>query len=136
MRPEEREEAFRQTMEAYTAGDLERTLGFYHPEIEVTAPDWMNAGPYRGHEGFLAWSGAWYEAWESWAYELKDVRAIGERHVVARVRVSGRGRTSSIEIDQEIGFVVEMKDGLTTYIELTLDEEAAMKVAHEREVSN
>lgn len=136
MRPEERERLFREAMDAYVAGDLNRVLDLHHPDIEVTAPDWMNAGTFHGHEGFREWSQAWYEAWEAWTYDLKEVRSVGERHVVARVLVKGRGRGSSVEVEREVGYVVEVEDGVATYLEVTADEESALAVAHEREVSN
>ncbi len=137
MRPEEREERFREGFEAWASGDIERALTFYSRDVEAGAPDWMNPATYRGHEGFLEWSSAWDEAWEEWSLELKEVRAVGERHVVARVHAKGRGRESGIELDHQMGQVVEVDDeGLATYLELTLDEDRALEIAHEREVSN
>lgn len=137
MRPEDREELFRRGMEAFMSGDMERALAFYSPEVESSASDWMNVGIFKGHEGFLKMAELWYEAWEEWTYDVTEVRAVGERHVVARVRVGGRGRGSGIELDQEVGYVVEIDDnGLASYLEITQDEERALEVAHEREVSN
>ncbi len=136
MRPEERVELFRKGMKAYVSGDVEETLTLYDPEIEVTAPEWMNAGPFHGHDGFLEWAQQWLEAWETFEFEILDVHAVGERHVVARVRVKGRGRGSEIEIDHEVGYVIDVQDGLATYLEITMNEDSAMRIAQEREVSN
>jgi ketosteroid isomerase-like protein len=124
-------------MEAWLSGDAERALSFYSPEVETAAPDWMNVGEFRGHDGLAKMTEIWNEAWEEWKYELLDVRAVGERHVVARVQVGGRGRGSGIEVDQKAGWVVEFDDdGLAVYLEITRDEERALELAHEREVSN
>ena len=137
MRPEDREQMFRDGFDAYQSGDMERALTLYSPQIEATAPDWMNEATYTGHDGFLAWAAAWEEAWDEWSQELLEVRAIGEHHVVARVRARGRGRTSGVELDQEVGQVVSVdEDGLAEYLEITLDFERALEVAHQREVSN
>ena len=137
MRPEDREELFRRGMKAFLSGDLEQALTYYAPDVETSASDWMNVGNFKGHEGFIQMNERWTEAWEDWSYDLKEVRAVGERHVVARVRVAGRGRGSGIEVDEEVGYVIEINDdGLASYLEVTKDEETALEVAHEREVSN
>jgi hypothetical protein len=124
-------------MEAFLSGDMERALSFYSADVESSAADWMNVGIFKGHEGWLKMNELWNEAWEEWNYEVQEVQAIGERHVVARVRVGGRGRGSGIEVNEEIGYVVEINDdGLASYLEITKDQERALEVAHEREVSN
>ena len=137
MKPEEREQLFRDGFEAYAEGDMERALSQYSPEIEATAPDWMNQGTFKGHQGFLEWAAAWHEAWESWTQEIVEVRAAGADHVVARVRVRGRGRGSGVELDQEVGQVVAVDEhGKATYIQITQNFERALEIAREREVSN
>jgi ketosteroid isomerase-like protein len=137
LKPEDREQLFREGFEAYVEGDMERALSRYSPEIEATAPDWMNEGTFKGHEGFLEWAAAWQEAWESWTQELVEVRAVGEDHVVARVRARGRGRGSGVELDQEVGQVVAVdENGKAAYLEITQTFERALEIAHEREVSN
>jgi ketosteroid isomerase-like protein len=137
VRPEEREQRFRDGMEAWLSGDMERALSFYSPEVETSAADWMNVGEFRGHDGVIKMTETWNDAWEEWRYDLLDVRAVGERHVVARIHVGGRGRGSGIEVNQDAGWVVEFDDdGLAKYLEITRDEQRALELAHEREVSN
>lgn len=137
MRPEDRVDLFHRGMEAFLSGDLDEALSFYSADAESSAADWMNVGLFKGHEGFRKMNELWDEAWDEWRYDVKQVQAVGERHVVARVRVSGRGRGSGIEVDEELGFVIDVNDeGLVSYLEITKDEERALEVAHEREVSN
>ena len=45
-------------------------------------------------------------------------------------------RPEELQLDQEVGYVVEFQNGLASYLEITVDEERAMTLAHEREVSN
>jgi len=137
VRPEEREQLFRDGFEAWTSGDVERSLSFLSPEVQAGAPDWMNPATYRGHEGFIKWSNAWDEAWDSWKQELMEVRAVGNHHVVARIHVRATGRGSGVELDQELGEVVSVdENGLADFLEFTLDFERALELAREREVSN
>ncbi|HYH61301.1 MAG TPA: nuclear transport factor 2 family protein [Solirubrobacterales bacterium] len=137
MKPDDREQLFRDGFEAWVSGDMERALSFLSDEVEAGAPDWMNPATYRGHEGFIKWSNAWDEAWESWKQELKEVRAVGDHHVVARIHVRGTGRGSGLELDQELGEVVSVdEDGVADFLEFTLDFERALELAYQREVSN
>jgi hypothetical protein len=124
-------------MAAFLSGDMEEALRYYSPEVRASASDFMNVGDFRGHEGFLEMNRLWDEAWDEWSYDVEEVQAVGERHVVARVRVGGRGRGSGIEVDQVVGYVIEVNDkGLASYLEITINEERALEIAREREVSN
>jgi ketosteroid isomerase-like protein len=137
MRPEDRVALFERGMEAFLSGDMEAALRFYAPDVEASAADWMNVGIFKGREGFIKMNELWNEAWEQWSYDVRNVQAVGARHVVARVRVGGRGRGSGIEVNEEVGYVIDINDeGLASYLEITKDEERALQVAHEREVSN
>jgi hypothetical protein len=137
MRPEDRVALFERGMEAFLSGDMDQALRFYSPDVEASAADWMNVGNFKGHEGFIKMNELWDEAWEEWTYDVRNVQAVGERHVVARVQVGGRGRGSGIEVNEEVGYVIDVnKEGLASYLEITKDEERALEVAHEREVSN
>ncbi len=137
MRPEKREELFRAGFDAYNTGGPASALSYYAEDMETTAPDWMNAGDFKGHEGFIEWATNWNEAWESWKQELLEVRAVGERHVVARVHVTAVGKGSGLRLDQEVGHLVEVNDeGFCSYLEITADMERATEIAYEREVSN
>ena len=137
MRPEDREDLFRRGMEAWLSGDMELAMSFYSPDVEASAADFMNVGTFKGREGVLKMNELWSEAWDDWRYDVQDVKASGEHHVVARVRVGGRGRGSGIEVDEVVGFVIALgDDGLADFMEITKDEERALEVAREREVSN
>jgi hypothetical protein len=92
VRPEDREDLFRRGMEALLSGDTDKALGYYSPDIEAGAADWMSVGIFKG---------------------------------------------SQIEVDEEVGYVVEIDDeGLASYLEITRGEERALELAHAREVSN
>ena len=137
MKPEDRVELFHRGMAAFLSGDMDEALKFYSADVESVASDWMNVGIFKGHEGFLRMNALWDEAWEEWTYDVQEVRAVGERHVIARIRVGGRGRGSGIEVNEEVGYVAEINnEGLGSYLEITRDEARALEIAREREVSN
>jgi ketosteroid isomerase-like protein len=134
--PDTREELIRAGHAAWERGDVETVLGMYDPEIEVYAPPEIgNPGTYRGVEGFLEWSGDWFEVWETFEQELVSVEPVGSRHVLARVNQTGIGKGSGIRIERGATYVYEIRDDLLVYMSLFFDDEHAVAHAREREAS-
>jgi ketosteroid isomerase-like protein len=127
-------ELLRTGFEAFERGDMEYALGTLDPEIEVYAPPEVgNTGTFHGHEGFLRWSGIWYEAWDEFNQKLRSVETIGERHVVADVDQTARGRHSGLELKQSATYIYEVRDGKAVYMSITFDPDRAREIARERE---
>ena len=131
---EERIALTESTWRAYSEGDLERVLATLDPEVVVHVPvELANSGTYRGREEFVRWIGAWLEAWESFDMEVVDTIPVGDHHVVSHMSQTGVGRGSGIEVNQELGWVFEFRDGLAVYIGLRGGVESALVTARERE---
>ena len=131
-----REQLIRAGFEAWEAGDVERVLSLYHPEIVVFAPPEIgNPGTFHGIDGFLEWSGAWFEAWESFHQDLLYVELVGERHALGRVRQTAVGKGSGIQLNREATYVYEISEGLLTYMSVYFDHVAAVADARAREAA-
>jgi len=116
---EERIELVRRGFEAWEAGDVQTVLDFFDPEVEVfTAEELINAGTYRGHDGFLRWAQQWFEAWEDFRNTPQEIVAAGDSHAVARVRQTGRGRGSGVEVEMTVGWTFDVRDGRAIYLAL------------------
>jgi len=132
--PEERVELVRRGFEAYNAGDIETVLDLFDPEIEVRASaELINPGPYYGRAGFLEWARHWNEAWDSFENAVEEIVPVGERHVVARIHQTGRGRGSGVDVEMTVGYLYEMGDGRCVHLALYPSFQAAMAAARERE---
>ena len=120
-------------MDAFNDGDLPRMLAALAEDVEVYAsPDLVNAGSYRGHDGFVTWITRWTEAWERISVEVIGNTPIGERHVVTAVHQEGRGR-GGIEVNMDIAFLFEVNDaGLGTFLAMLPTPEEAIRMAEER----
>jgi ketosteroid isomerase-like protein len=126
-------ELIRHGFELYAAGDVEAVLELYDPEVVVTAPEFMNAGPYHGREGYLEWSEAWNEAWESIEFEVGRIEPVGERHLVAEVLTRARGGNSGIDVEVKAAWMYEMRNGRALYLEVMTSVENATEVGRRRE---
>ena len=99
-------------LQLYVGRDIEGLLALYHSDVVVTAPDFMNAGPFHGHEGYMEWISRWNEAWDDFDFDLRAIEPVGERHVVLSILVSGRGAGSGVEVEQMSYWVAEIRDKL------------------------
>jgi ketosteroid isomerase-like protein len=102
----------KQGFEALNSGDEARILAFAHPDFETVVPPSLSAEPdtYRGHEGIRRY----FELFDETMY---DVHFHGERYweagdsVVAIVRLTARGKTTGIPVEQVIAQVWTLRDG-------------------------
>jgi ketosteroid isomerase-like protein len=123
----------RRAFQLYVGGDIEGLLELYDPDVVVGAPQFMNAGPFRGHDGYMEWLRIWNEAWETFDFDVRAVDPVGEGHVVATVLVSGRGAGSGIAVEQMSYWVGAVRNGLGTYLEVLADRDEAFELADRRE---
>jgi ketosteroid isomerase-like protein len=131
---EERERIARSGFEGFSAHDPGTTLGLLARDVEVfSSPELANPGRFHGYDGYLEWIRAWNEAWENLNLEVTAVTSLGDRHVVAEVHQTGRGR-AGIEVSMDVAFLFEIdEDGLVSYLALLPDREQALAMARERE---
>ena len=92
-------------LQLYVGRDIEGLLALYHSDVVVTAPDFMNAGPFHGHEGYMEWISRWNEAWDDFDFDLRAIEPVGERHVVLSIpgQRAGRGQRGGGGADVVLG---------------------------------
>lgn len=123
-------EAARRLLEAFDRGDLETVLSVLDPEIEIFLPaDLPNSGTFHGHEGYLKWIQAWLEAWEDYRLEAKELRAVGDHHVLTVGRQSARGKGSGLPIEMTIYMIAEYRDAKIIRLQMYADEQSALDAA-------
>jgi ketosteroid isomerase-like protein len=131
MSEEERNVALaKRAVEAYQRGDLDAFLDLMDPDFEVfNSPEMPNAGTFRGHEGYLRWIGEWLDAWEYFKLDPQEYVPVGERHVLIRQRQYGKGKGSGVEVDMEVWYMAEFRDGVGVRMHLYPTREQALEVA-------
>jgi ketosteroid isomerase-like protein len=131
---DQREQLARAGMDAFNAGDMERMLAALANDVEVYAsPDMVNAGTFRGHDGFIGWMTAWTDAWEEISADVTDTVVVGDRHIVTAIHQEGRGR-DGIELTMELAFLFEVgEDGLCHFLAMLPTANEAVAMGEERE---
>jgi ketosteroid isomerase-like protein len=119
----------RAAIDAYNRGDIEYILETLDPEIEVYAePGLVNAGTYRGIDGFKTWVTEWTDAWESFRNDIHRIETIGDHHVLAEVDQFARGAGSGVEVEMRLVYMFEEHDGRASRLHLYRDWDAAAEV--------
>jgi ketosteroid isomerase-like protein len=127
---ETNEELVRQGFEALRGGDPEALEPFIHPEFEMTTPPKLAAEPdtYRGLDGVRRYFASFYEAMDRVSIEAEEFIPVGDLVVVGSV-LRTRGRTTSIETEQRVALIYELKDGRAYRITVHATVEEALAAA-------
>ena len=123
-------EVVRRLFELYASGGMNAALEVLDEQLVIVVPPELSAEPdtYRGHEGALRYFAGFDGMLEDVTYEAVDVWPEGE-HVVAHIRLGGRGVSSGLEVELEAWVVHTVVDGKITTIVPYADLESAQRAA-------
>ena len=116
--------------ELFNAGDEDRLLELFHPEVEWST--YLVPGPggatYCGREGVRELWRDVRAVFRPFRNEPEQLFEFGDR-VVAYVRFWGRGRESGVEVDASLAHVMTVRDGLIARVQTYEDREEAVRAA-------
>ncbi len=103
----------------------------WHEELVLRqSPDVPGTvGTFEGHEGLRAVQQELRESYDGIVWDPIEVRDLGEGRYAVRVRVSGVGRGSGIALADELGHLVELRDGKVYRLDVFMDFDDALKAA-------
>ncbi|MGH2955514.1 MAG: nuclear transport factor 2 family protein [Solirubrobacterales bacterium] len=116
---------------AWSAGDLEGQIRFYHPDVVVLAPEGWPEGPrFEGVEAWKRQSARLHETWEDASAEVDEIEAVGEDRVIVRLRYVTTGKDGiAFETPMATAFLLE--GGLITRVEYFWEMSDAVRAAGE-----
>jgi ketosteroid isomerase-like protein len=98
-----------------------------HPDIEWF-PFEDNHTPSYGVEGAMQIRNGWLDAWEEMQADLEQIVENGNS-VVASIHVTGRGKSSGVEVDVRLHMLFKIRDEKIAYIFEHRDRAAALEAA-------
>jgi ketosteroid isomerase-like protein len=124
---QENVEVVRVGIEAWNAGDTDRALSVFDPEIEFRSA--TERKTYRGLDGMARYRedvGAVIED-----FHFEDTRFLdpGKDRVVVLYRIVGRGAGSGVPVSREVGSVWQLRNGKILKGEIYLDQREALEAA-------
>jgi ketosteroid isomerase-like protein len=106
-------ELVRLMVQEFNSADQRGALARFHPEMEFTSTaNRLDGAAYVGIEGMGRYADDLEAAFEEWHSEDDRFVDAGEGRVVWLHRIVGVARTSRFAVDQPIGIVWTVRDGL------------------------
>ncbi len=84
---------------AWERGDFSLGEGM-HPETEWVRMDGPSPGTWTGLAELAEVTRDFLSAWEDWRVEAEEYRELDDERALVLTRVSGRGKTSGLDIEQ------------------------------------
>ncbi len=121
------QELVRDAFERWNRREHESLLEDIDPEVVINVASAQLSGgqPYRGHDGYREWTATMEESFEVWQIRPEVFRERGDK-VVVLGHMHLRGRGSGVELDQQTGWLIEVRNGKMTRFQSFLSHEEAL----------
>jgi ketosteroid isomerase-like protein len=105
--------------ERINRGSLEAALEMLTDDFRVQVPGSMSAEPdlYEGHEGARRYMQGFDGLLEDVRWVAFEVDAVDADRVLVSMRLTGRGVTSGIQVEQDAAAIVSVRHGMVNRIE-------------------
>lgn len=110
-------------------GDPGDMIAASHPDFEMQLVG-VGGEPvrYTGPSGICDFFRDVANSWESFRFEGRDLRDLGDR-VLVLGHVRGRGRASGAEVDDQWAWIIELREGKAAGLRGFLDHRDALEAA-------
>jgi ketosteroid isomerase-like protein len=127
---QENVELVRGLAEAINSWNIDGVLALLHPEFEAYVPPEFSAEPdtYRGREGIRRYFDSFEDAMDEIRYHPEELWDAGDS-VVAAVRLTARGRQTSIPVEQRFVHVWAFRDGMAIGVRTYASASEALEAA-------
>ena len=114
---------------ALNDGDVDGVLAGMDPDVEwYPTSDFVDIGPFRGHEGVRALASLVFGVFDEYSLEPEELIEAGDA-VIAPVHQTGRGKESGIEADVRYILVFKLRRGRAVRVESYYDRREALRAA-------
>jgi ketosteroid isomerase-like protein len=109
---------------AWERGDYS-SAEWAHPEIEFVIVGGPDPGKWHRLSGMAeGWRG-WLAAWDDHRAEVHEYRELDDGRFLVLGRISGRGKTSGMDVETEFANLMEVRDGAVVALTLYTPRRAA-----------
>jgi ketosteroid isomerase-like protein len=100
-----------------------------HPDVEFVLADGPDPGSWKGRAGMAEGWRTFLSNWGDYHFEVEEYRELDEERILVLLRISGRGRTSRLELGQ-VGAnganLLHVRGGKVTRLALYFDRDRAL----------
>jgi ketosteroid isomerase-like protein len=124
---QENVETVRRAIAAINARDIDAYLACCTENVELLTP--LVGAEYLGADGIRRFLTDIEDAGPDFRIEVQTVRAVGDSHALAFVRVGSTGRASGIVTGAETANVYDFIDGKISRVRIFLDRDEVLKAS-------
>jgi ketosteroid isomerase-like protein len=124
---EENMEIVRAGIEAWNAGDRNRAVSVFDPEIEFHSA--TERKTYRGLDGMARYREDVGAVIADFHFEDARIIDAGGDRVLGLYRIVGRGAGSGVPVSREVGSLWQLRNGKVIQGEIYLDQREALEAA-------
>ena len=122
-------EVVRAMYEAYIAGEAERALSYFHPDVEVDYSVRADTpGVRRGPEALAELTLSWQASFDDYSEEIEEIRDLGDLVCLIATQ-RGKSKGSDFELADRFASLWEVKDGQITSVTLYANPGDALEAA-------
>ncbi len=107
-------------------GDYYGSVEWAHPEIEFVVVDGPSPGGLTGVSAVEQNWRVFQETWEDYRVKADDYRELDADRVLVLVGLSGRGKTSGLEMAQVAANILTLRDGKVTRLVMYWNRDRAL----------
>jgi ketosteroid isomerase-like protein len=110
------------------AGDIDGAVELLAADAVFVVPPDASAEPdtYKGHDGARRYFSGFDGILDDVRFQLLEIEQVPDDTVLAATRLSGRGTTTGIPVDQDTFVLLTVRDDLVTWIKPYNEREAAL----------
>jgi ketosteroid isomerase-like protein len=124
---QENVELIRREWERWNAGEREIDAEAVHPDLVVYSA--MTNSTYQGHEGLRRWMAEIDDQFEDWRLLIDQFRDAPDGRLLALGSVHFRGRTSGVEFNQPMAWLLAFAGGQLIELRNIPDHAQALEAA-------
>jgi ketosteroid isomerase-like protein len=118
----------KEAADAYNRGEVEAMLEYYDPNIEwVTPSGAIDDYVYKGHAGVKKLLSLWTEQFDNFHVDVARVLDLADDQVLVLGYQRGHIKGSDHELEQQMAYDGEVRDGKVTRVRVYLSWEDALK---------
>jgi ketosteroid isomerase-like protein len=122
-----RERLVRRIFERWNNG--ERVLPPEEIHTDAVVFSAMTGDTFRGVDAVRSWMSEIDEQFEDWQLTIDEIRSVAEDRLLVLGGVHFRGRSSGVEFDQPMGWIVDFQDGRVRALHNLTGHDAAIEAA-------
>ena len=114
---------------AFNEGALDSMLEGANADVEFDASERLpDEGVIRGRDAYRRFFERTFDTWERFVVEIDELLDAGDA-VVARVRITGVGKSSQVTVEERTAHVIWLREGRPYRVKVFADDGDAMRAA-------